>query len=107
MYRPWLDAKKATSLPRLQSAVMRYGQPVIFMTTNPGERYSPLGLLYAGTEIDIEDFVPETVPYLERMRTMLADPRRRRLLSQTRSLRSSRPSSKAACLERALTTMVS
>jgi len=33
-----------------------------------------LSLLYAGTEIDINDFVPERFPYLERLRSMLANP---------------------------------
>ena len=71
---PGSDAKKATSLPRLKSGVVGHGLPIIFMTINPGERYSPLSLLYAGTEINVEDFVPEWFPYLERMRSMLADP---------------------------------
>ena len=71
---PDSDAKKATVLPRLKSTVIDCGLPVIFMTINPGERYSPLALLYAGAEIDVGDFVPERFPYLERMRSMLADP---------------------------------
>ena len=74
MYSAASDAKKATSLPRLKSAVVDHGLPIIFMTINPGERYSPLCLLYAGTEIDIEDFVLERFPYLQRMRSMLANP---------------------------------
>jgi len=41
---------------------------------NPGERSSALSLLYAGMEIDINDFVPERFPYLERMKSMLANP---------------------------------
>ena len=44
------------------------------MTLNPGQWYSPLSLLYAATEIDVNDFVPERFPYLERMRSMLANP---------------------------------
>ena len=56
------------------SAVVDHGLPIVFMTLNPGERYSALSLLYAGTEIDITDFVPERFPYLERMRAMLANP---------------------------------
>src|SRR5436309_671547 len=38
------DAKKATSLPHLKSTVVNHGLPIIFMTINPGERYSPLSL---------------------------------------------------------------
>ena len=71
---PGSDAKKATSLPRLKSAVVHHGLPIIFMTMNPGERYSALSLLYAGMEIDVEDFVPERFPYLQRMKSMLANP---------------------------------
>ena len=71
---PGSDAKKATSLPRLKSAVVHEGLPIIFMTINPSERYSALSLLYAGTEIDVEDFVPERFSYLERMKSMLANP---------------------------------
>lgn len=71
---PGSDAKKATSLPRLKSIVVDYGLPIIFLTINPGERYSALSLLYAGIDIDINDFVPERFPYLERMRSMLANP---------------------------------
>jgi len=44
------------------------------VTLNPSERYLPLSLLYAATEIDVVDFVPERFPYLERMRSMLANP---------------------------------
>ena len=34
-----------------------------------------MSLLYAATEIDVDDFVPERFPYyLERMRLMLANP---------------------------------
>jgi hypothetical protein len=68
------DAKKATSLPRLKSIVVQRGLPIIFMTMNPGERSSALSLLYAGVEIDVNEFVPERFPYLERMRSMLANP---------------------------------
>jgi hypothetical protein len=68
------DAKKATSLPRLKSAIIAHGLPIIFVTLNPGERYSPLSLLYAATEIDVVHFVPERFPYLEWMRSMLANP---------------------------------
>jgi hypothetical protein len=68
------DAKKATSLPRLKSAIVHYGLPIVFVTINPGERYSPLSLLYAGTEIDVSDFAPERFPYMERLTSMLANP---------------------------------
>jgi Helitron helicase-like domain at N-terminus len=71
---PGSDAKKATFLPRLKSAIVDHGLPIVFVTINPGERYSALSLLYAGMEIDINDFVPERFPYLERMRSMLANP---------------------------------
>ena len=71
---PGSDAMKATSLPRLKSIVVGRGLPIVFLTMNPGERSSPLALLYAGMEIDINDFVPERFPYLERMRSMLANP---------------------------------
>ena len=71
---PGSDAKKATSLPRLKSIVVERGLPIIFLTINPGERYSPLSLLYTGVEIDANNFIPERFPYLERMRSMLANP---------------------------------
>jgi len=71
---PGSDAKKATSLPRLKSIVVERGLPIVFLTLNPGERSSALSLLYAGVEIDVTDFVPERFPYLERMKSMLANP---------------------------------
>jgi hypothetical protein len=70
---PGSDAKKATSLPRLKSIVVERGLPVIFLTMNPGERSSALSLLYAGIEIDVNEFVPERFSYLERMRWMLTN----------------------------------
>jgi hypothetical protein len=65
--------RKATSLPRLKSIVVERGLPMVFLTMNPGERSSALSLLYAGIEIDVNDFVPELFPYFERMRSMLAN----------------------------------
>ena len=71
---PGSDAKRSTSLPHLKSIVVGCGTPIVFKTINPGERYSALCLLYAGVRIDVNDFMPERFPYMQRMTMMLANP---------------------------------
>jgi len=48
--------------------------PIVFKTINPGERYSALCLLYAGVQIDMNNFMPERFSSMQRMTTMLANP---------------------------------
>ena len=52
------DESKRAALNQLKSAVVLYGCPLIFLTINPADRHSPLALLYAGSKIDIKEFLP-------------------------------------------------
>ena len=65
------DAKRFHMFSELKSSVVYYGLPVIYLTLNPAERYSPLSLLYAGEEIDIQNFLPDQYPLTHRMQSML------------------------------------
>ncbi len=41
-------------LAQLKSSIVHFGCPLIFITINPHERYSPLVLFYVGEEIDVK-----------------------------------------------------
>jgi hypothetical protein len=47
---------------------------VLFVTINPAERYSPIALFFAGTEIDVTSFQPEWYDSTMRLKTMLNNP---------------------------------
>ena len=68
------DAKRFHMFSKLKSSVVYYGLPVIYLTLNPAERYSPLSLLYVGEEIDLQNFLPDQYPLTYRMQTMLQHP---------------------------------
>src|SRR5438477_8609598 len=53
------DERKSYMLARLKSSIVHFGCPIIFLTINPHERYSPIALFYAGEEIDIHKFLPK------------------------------------------------
>lgn len=68
------DAKKYHMFSQLKSSIVRHGFPVIYLTLNPGEKFSPLALHYAGEEINLTSFRPEMYPLSERIATMLRNP---------------------------------
>src|SRR5437762_8765904 len=53
------DERKSYMLAQLKSSIIHFGCPVIFLTINPHERYSPVALFYAGEEINIHKFQPK------------------------------------------------
>ena len=61
-------------LAQLKSSIVQFGCPLIFITINPHERYSPLALLYAGEEIDVKKFHPNMYSLASRLRTTLNNP---------------------------------
>ena len=69
-----LDEKKSYMLTELKSSFIYYGCPVIYLTINPGDRHSPLALLYAGVKINIENFIPEEYSFSDRVQTLLENP---------------------------------
>jgi len=68
------DAKRFHMFAELKSSVVYYGLPVIYLTLNPGERHSPLALLYAGEDIDVTEFCPDYYNVASRMEIMLDHP---------------------------------
>jgi len=71
---PGSDEKKSYLLAQLKSAMVYHSCPFIFFTINPGERHSPIALLYAGEEIDMERFNPLSYSSSHRLKTMLKNP---------------------------------
>jgi hypothetical protein len=71
---PGSDEKKSYLLAQLKSSMVYHGCPLIFFTINPGERHSPIALLYAGEEIDIQQFDPQKYTSSDRLKTMLRNP---------------------------------
>src|SRR5437762_13202854 len=58
----------------LKSSIVFFGLPIIFLTLNPGDHYSPLSLFYADEQIDPRQFEPDLYPYEDRVRTLLDNP---------------------------------
>jgi len=52
------DKKKSYMLMELKSSFVYYVCSVIYLTINPGDRHSPLALLYAVMKININSFIP-------------------------------------------------
>jgi hypothetical protein len=51
-----------------------FGCPVIYLTLNPGDRHSPLALLYAGVKINVKNFIPNEYSFTERVQKLLENP---------------------------------
>ena len=68
------DEKRRNMLLQLKSSIVYHGCPLLFFTINPGERYSPIALYYAGEKIDIKSFLPYTYQLTERISIMLSNP---------------------------------
>ena len=74
MASPGSDDKKSYMLTELKSSVVFYGMPVIYLTINPGDRNSPLPLLYSGVKINVKNFIPEDYRYTDRVTWLLKNP---------------------------------
>lgn len=59
---------------QLKSLIVRYGCPIIFLTLNPADNFSPLALFYAGEEIDLTSLEADHFPYEDRVRKLLNNP---------------------------------
>ena len=68
------DERKSYMLAQLKSSIVHFGCPLIFITINPHERYTPLALFYAGDEINIRKFEPKLYSLAQRLNTTLANP---------------------------------
>ena len=68
------DERKSYILTELKSSFVYYGCPVIYLTINPGDRHSPLALLYAGIKINVNSFIPDEHSFTERVRALLQNP---------------------------------
>jgi hypothetical protein len=68
------DQKRFQMLMQLKSKIVNAGLPNIYVTLNPGERYSPLCLFYAREEIDIQQFYPELWSAATRLQITLNNP---------------------------------
>ena len=71
---PGSDEKKSYLLAQLKSVMVHHGCPFIFFTINPGERYSPIALFYAGEKIDGQSFDPQSHSSSDRLKIMLKNP---------------------------------
>ena len=65
------DERKSHLFVDLKSSIVFFGLPIIFLTLNPGDNYSPLALFYIGKQIDPRQFEPGLYPYEDRVRTLL------------------------------------
>jgi hypothetical protein len=69
------DERKSYMLTELKSSFVYYGCPVIYLTINPGDRHSPLALLYAGIKIkNLNNFIPDEYSFTDRVRALLQNP---------------------------------
>jgi len=68
------DEKKSYMLVELKSSTIYHGCPIIFITINPGDLYSPVALYYAGEKIDVKNFYPEWYDSTARLRTIMDNP---------------------------------
>jgi helitron helicase-like protein len=68
------DEKKSYMFTELKSSFVYYGCPIIYLTINPGDRHSPLALLYAGANINVDKFMPEEYSFTDRVSKLLQNP---------------------------------
>lgn len=71
---PGSDERKSYMLTELKSSLIYHGCPVIYLTINPGDRYSPLALLYAGVQINVDSFIAEEYSFTDRVKKLLQNP---------------------------------
>ena len=61
-------------LAQLKSSIVHFGCPLIYLTINPHERYSPIALFYAGEDIDIRKFQSKWYSLSQRLKRTLNNP---------------------------------
>ena len=61
-------------LAQLKSSIVYFGCPIIYLTINPHERYSPIALFYAGEEIDLRKFQPKRYTLSQRLKKTVNNP---------------------------------
>ena len=61
-------------LAQLKSSIVHFGCPLIYLTINPHERYSPIALFYAGEDIDIQNFQSKWYSLSQRLKKTLNNP---------------------------------
>ena len=71
---PGSDERKSYMLTELKSSFVYHGCPVIYLTINPGDRHSPLALLYAGIKINVNNFIPDEYSFTDRVQALLQNP---------------------------------
>src|SRR5947207_8244912 len=71
---PGSNERKSYMLTELKSSFVYHGCPVIYLTINPGDRHSPLALLYAGIKINVNSFIPDEHSFTEQVRALLQNP---------------------------------
>ena len=68
------DEWKSYILTQLKSSIVHFGCPIVFLTINPYERYSPIALFYAGQDIDIHKFQSKWYSLSQRLKRTLNNP---------------------------------
>src|SRR5204863_2105033 len=68
------DERKSYMLAQLKSSIVHFGCPIIFLTINPHEQYSPIALFYASEDIDIRKFQPKWYSLSQRLKRTLNNP---------------------------------
>ena len=68
------DERKSYMLAQLKSSIVHFGCPIIYLTINPHERYSPVALFYAGEDIDVRKFQPKWYSLSQRLKRTLNNP---------------------------------
>ena len=68
------DERKSYMLAQLKSSIVHFGCPIIYLTINPHERYSPIALFYAGEDIDIRKFQSKWYSLSRRLKRTLNNP---------------------------------
>ena len=65
------DERKSYMLAQLKSSIVHFGCPLIYLTINPHERYSPVALFYAGEDIDVCKFQSKWYSLSQRLKRIL------------------------------------
>ena len=65
---------KSYMLAQLKSSIVHFGCPIIYLTINPHEWYSPIALFYAGEDIDVHKFQPKWYSLSQWLKRMLNNP---------------------------------
>lgn len=59
---PGSSAARIDMLNQIRAMITQFGMPTFFITINPADVYNPLVKFLAGSDIDIDQLLPEQVP---------------------------------------------